>query len=107
VDAREPLREGLALAHRCGASALEKLALEELVASGARPRKPTASDTDALTPSEGRVAEMAAEGLTNKEIAQALFVTVKTIETHLWHAYSKLGIRSRSQLEGKLAPEPS
>jgi DNA-binding NarL/FixJ family response regulator len=57
---------------------------------------------DSLTASERRVAELAAEGRTNKEIAQALFVTLKTVELHLSHAYRKLGIRSRRELRAAL-----
>ena len=56
-----------------------------------------------LTPSEERVATLAAEGLSNKEIAASLVVTVQTVEAHLSHAYAKLGIRSRSQLGPRLA----
>ena len=70
----------------------------ELVASGARPRTKALSGRDALTPSERRVARMAAEGLTNREIAQALFVTMRTVEVHLTHAYQELDISSREQL---------
>jgi DNA-binding NarL/FixJ family response regulator len=55
---------------------------------------------DALTPSELRVARLAAEGLTNREIAQALFVTVRTVQVHLAAAFRKLGIDSRRQLAG-------
>ena len=55
-----------------------------------------------LTPTEQRVVELAAGGLANKEIAEALFVSVHTVETHLSHAYSKLGVRSRSQLSRDL-----
>jgi DNA-binding NarL/FixJ family response regulator len=61
---------------------------------------------DALTPSERRVAHLAAGGQTNRDIAQALFVTEKTIETHLSHAYQKLAIQSRSQLTSALAARP-
>ncbi len=61
------------------------------------------SGVDALTPTEHRVAQMAAKGETNRQIAQALFVTPKTIEVHLSHAYHKLGIRSRAQLAEHLA----
>jgi len=53
---------------------------------------------DALTPSERRVAQMAAQGMINRDIAQALFVTEKTVETHLGHAYAKLNVRSRADL---------
>jgi DNA-binding CsgD family transcriptional regulator len=57
---------------------------------------------EALTPSERRIAEMAAEGMSNPEIAQALFVTRKTVEAHLAGAYRKLDIRSRGELAGAL-----
>ncbi len=101
--AREPLEEGLALAHRCGARGLEKRALEELLATGARPRRAPASGRDALTPSELRVAEMAASGQTNREIAQRLFVTQKTVEAHLARTFRKLRVDSRVQLAGALS----
>src|ERR1700691_4256189 len=74
----------------------------ELSATGARPRRLFNSGRDALTPSEPRVARMAAEGLTSQEIAQALFVTTKTVDSHLGHAYTKLGINSRKLLADTL-----
>jgi DNA-binding NarL/FixJ family response regulator len=101
-DAREPLREGLDLAHRCGATALEERARTELAATGARPRRATLTGVEALTPSELRVARMAADGLTNREIAQQLFVTAKTVETHLRHVYQKLDVARRTELAPKL-----
>lgn len=91
-EAREPLREGLDLAHRCGAAPLEERARAELAATGARPRQAVFSGVDSLTPSELRVARLAAEGMTNREIAQSLFVTAKTVETHLRHVYQKLDV---------------
>ncbi len=103
ADAREPLRRGLDLARRCGATALAERAHGELLSAGARPRRLVLSGIDALTASERRVADLAAEGLTNREIAQALFVTEKTVEGHLAHAYQKLDIGSRSQLRGVLS----
>jgi DNA-binding NarL/FixJ family response regulator len=75
----------------------------ELLATGARPRRISLRGVESLTPSERRVAEMAAEGPTNREIAQALFVTPKTVEVHLSSAYRKLEISSRSQLPAALA----
>jgi DNA-binding NarL/FixJ family response regulator len=98
AEAREPLREGLELARRCGAAGLAKRAYDELAATGERVRRYTPIGVESLTPSERRVAEMAATGLTNRQIAQSLFLTIKTIETHLAAAYDKLGIRSRQQL---------
>ena len=97
ADAREPLRRGLELAYRAGALGLVTHAQEELAATGARPRTLALTGVEALTPSERRVARMAAEGMANKEIAQALFVTVKAVEVHL-SVYRKLQIKSRTQL---------
>ena len=98
ADAREPLARGLDLAERSGATVLGRRAREELAAIGARPRRAQLTGIDALTASERRVAEMAARGLGNTEIAQTLFVTRKTVEKHLSNAYTKLGVKSRSEL---------
>jgi DNA-binding CsgD family transcriptional regulator len=97
-ESRTPLRQGLDLAHRFGAAPLEALARSELEAAGARPRRATLTGVSSLTPSERRVAEMAADGLTNREIAQALFVTVKAVQWHLGNAYRKLDVTSREHL---------
>jgi DNA-binding CsgD family transcriptional regulator len=97
-QARGTLAEGMDLAHRCGAEALVERAHEELVQAGARPRRRALTGVDALTPSERRVAALAAEGMANKEIAQALFVTLRTVEMHLSNAYGKLEIGSRGEL---------
>jgi class 3 adenylate cyclase/DNA-binding CsgD family transcriptional regulator len=97
-DAREYLRQGLELAHKLGAAALEERAQTELAATGARPRRVMLSGVESLTPSERRVAEMAADNMTNKDIAQTLFVTPKTVEVHLSSVYRKLEISSRAQL---------
>jgi DNA-binding NarL/FixJ family response regulator len=101
-EAREPLRAALDAATRLAAAGLAARARDELAASGARPRRAAQSGRDALTPAEVRVADLAARGLANREIAQALFLTVKTIETELGHAYAKLGIRSRRELPSVL-----
>jgi DNA-binding CsgD family transcriptional regulator len=103
-DARDPLRRALDLADRCGARHLTTRARDELVATGARPRRRALSGSDALTPSERRVAWLAADGRSNPEIAQTLFVTVRTVEGHLTQTYSKLGISSREQLPDALPP---
>jgi DNA-binding CsgD family transcriptional regulator len=103
ADAREQLRHALELATICGAAALAARAEHELLATGARPRRIALSGVESLTPSERRVAEMAAEGPTNREIAQALFVTQRTVEVHLTSIYRKLAINSRSQLAAALA----
>jgi len=98
AEAREPLRAGMDGAQRCGAIALASRAHDELRATGSRPRRLTLSGVDALTPSELRVAKMAADGMRNREIAQALFVTAKTVDVHLMHAYRKLDINRRADL---------
>jgi DNA-binding CsgD family transcriptional regulator len=103
ADAREPLRLGRELATLCGAAPLAQRAETELLATGARPRRIASSGAESLTPSERRVAEMAASGDTNREIAQALFVTTKTVEVHLSSVYRKLDIRSRRELPAALS----
>jgi DNA-binding CsgD family transcriptional regulator len=102
--ARDPLARALDLAVRCGARPLADRAREELRAAGARPRRPWRTGVDALTPSELRVARLAAEGRSNREIAYDLYVTLKAVEGHLGRAYAKLGIEGRSQLARALAP---
>lgn len=108
ADAREPLRQALELASRAGATHLADQARGELVTAGARPRRDRIEGRDALTASEVRVAELAAEGRSNREIAQDLFVTRRTVETHLTHIYRKLKITKRTELKAKLevAREP-
>jgi DNA-binding CsgD family transcriptional regulator len=108
TEARGRLREGVDLARRVGAFGLAERANEEIAATGARPRKVLQTGLDALTASERRVAQLAADGMSNKEIAQTLFVTIKTVEVHLTSAYRKLEISSRTQLdEALLTPAPS
>jgi DNA-binding CsgD family transcriptional regulator len=103
AEARGPLREGLALAHQCGATPLEQRAHRKLLAAGARPRRLAVSGVDSLTPSEQRIAAMAAHAMTNRDIAQALFVTPKTVEMHLTNIFRKLGISARTQLPHALS----
>jgi DNA-binding CsgD family transcriptional regulator/tetratricopeptide (TPR) repeat protein len=100
TEARTHLRPGLEIAHGCGAGPLAERAATELRAAGARPRSPLRTGVEALTPSERRVAQMAAQGLTNREIAMALFVTPKTVEWHLAQTFRKLDLSSRRQLAG-------
>jgi DNA-binding CsgD family transcriptional regulator len=105
-EARDPLRAGLELARACGAIPLAERAYHELRATGASPRKLIRTGTDALTASERRVAGLAANGMSNKQIAQQLFVTVKTVESHLAQAYRKLEVSSRAELATKLTASP-
>ena len=106
AEAREPLRRGLDLADRCGMRRLAGRALEELHAAGARPRRSARSGLDALTPAEHRVAVLAADGLSNREIAQQLYVTRRTVETHLTHVFQKLQLSTRTDLSVALEPAP-
>jgi DNA-binding NarL/FixJ family response regulator len=103
IEAREPLRQALELAEACGCPPLVEAVRSELYATGARPRSAALAGVDALTARELRVATLAAEGSTNREIAQTLFVTPKTVEVLLSSAYRKLDIRSRRELAGALA----
>src|SRR5690348_14075842 len=103
--ARDPLARALELAAGCAAGPLAARARDELRAAGARPRRPWRTGVDALTPSELRVARLACDGRSNREIAGELYVTLKAIEGHLARAYAKLGIEGRGQLADALAPE--
>ena len=102
VAARALLAEALDLAADCGARPLAARARAELTAAGGRPRRERRHGLDALTPSELRVARLAAEGNTNRQIAHGLYVTLKTVETHLAHVYAKLGISGPSELPDAL-----
>jgi DNA-binding NarL/FixJ family response regulator len=97
-EARELLEQGLDIAVRSGAQPLVEQAEAQLAATGARPRRLLLSGVESLTASERRVAKFAAGGLSNKDIAQALFLTTKTVEEHLGTVYGKLGIGSRTEL---------
>jgi DNA-binding CsgD family transcriptional regulator len=97
--------EALDLAAECGARPLADRAHAELTAAGGRPRRERRRGLDALTPSELRVARLAATGQTNRQIAHGLYVTPKTVETHLAHVYAKLGIAHRGELPEVLAGE--
>ena len=100
--AREPLRAAIDLADRTGAAGFGDRARDEVRATGARPRRQRLSGPASLTASERRIAELAVEGRTNREIAQELFVTMKTVEMHLSNSYRKLDIASRGALEAAL-----
>jgi ATP/maltotriose-dependent transcriptional regulator MalT len=103
AEARELLREALDAAHRAGAKRLAEQAETELRATGARPRRVVLTGLESLTASERRIAELAGQGLTNREIAQMLFVTTRTIEGHLTSVFRKLQVESRDGLSAALA----
>jgi DNA-binding CsgD family transcriptional regulator len=98
ADAQHQLRRALDMAERAGAMPLRAYAREELLAAGARPRRTALTGPDALTGAERQVAALAAEGMSNRQIAQHLFVTQATVESHLRHVFHKLGIKSRTDL---------
>jgi DNA-binding CsgD family transcriptional regulator len=110
TEARELLREALDAAHRVGARPLGEYAETELRATGARPRRVVLTGLDSLTASERRIAEFASQGLSNREIAQMLFITTRTVEGHLTSVFRKLRIDSRDELPVALsegAPVPA
>jgi DNA-binding CsgD family transcriptional regulator len=93
----------LELANRLGARELESSVREELAVAGARPRRTSQTGAEALTAAELRTARLAAQGMTNREIAENLFVTPKTVEYHLRNAFMKLSVTSRRELQSALA----
>ncbi len=103
VEARDALRPALAAADEAGAMPLAERARRELVATGLRPRRAAIEGAAALTPRQRQICTLAAAGKRNREIGHALFLSVKTVETHLASAYRKLGISSRDDLELALA----
>ncbi|WP_217914989.1 helix-turn-helix transcriptional regulator [Miltoncostaea marina] len=103
AGAREPLRRALELAGACGADGLAERVRSELRAAGVRPRRDALSGVASLTPGERRVVDLAAAGHSNRDIAQELYVTPKTVEVHLSNAYRKLRIGSRRELGRALA----
>ena len=104
-QARLVLSQGLDGAARCGAQPLAARAREELRIAGARPRRDWSLGVEALTPSELRIVRLARDGRTNRQIAQELYVSIKTVEGHLARAYGKLGIASREQISRVLDGE--
>ena len=102
-EAHEPLTRGADLAVACRSESLRRRAVDSLAALGDRPRKLMFSGLDSLTASERRVAQLALEGRTNRDIAQELFVTPKTVENHLGRVYVKLGIKGRRELSASMA----
>ena len=97
-ESREASRRAMQLAGECGATALAERARTELQSGPGRPARVELTGPGALTAAEWRVCRQVAEGHTNREVAQAVFITEKTVERHLSSVYQKLGIRSRHQL---------
>jgi DNA-binding NarL/FixJ family response regulator len=91
----------LTIFERVGAPTWEQQARDELARVGPRRRSP-----DELTATELHVAELAAEGMTNREVAKAAFMSAKTVEAHLARVYRKLGINSRAELGARMGRRP-
>jgi len=106
-DACRALAQGLDTAARCGARPLAARAREELRIAGARPRRDWSVGIESLTPSELRIIRLAHAGRSNRQIAQRLYLSIKTVEGHLARAYGKLGVASRTELDRVLRPEKS
>lgn len=102
VQARPLLRQALELAHSIRADGLASRARSELWATGSRPRPLYETGAASLTRGERRVVDLAADGQANRQIALALQISVKTVETHLSSAYRKLGARGRHELTARL-----
>jgi DNA-binding CsgD family transcriptional regulator/tetratricopeptide (TPR) repeat protein len=100
--ARGPLRKALELSHLGGVTAVAERARIELEGTGARPRRMMLSGVESLTPSERRVADLAAQKLTTRMIAEQLVISPKTVEFHLRHIYQKLDINSRPALSAAM-----
>jgi DNA-binding CsgD family transcriptional regulator len=103
AEARRPLSLAVDLAHRGGMRLISRRAKTELLAAGARPRRDLISGPGALTPAEYRIAALAAAGHGNRDIAEQLYITLRTVETHLTHVFRKLDITTRSQLPTAMA----
>jgi DNA-binding CsgD family transcriptional regulator len=102
-EAREPLSRALDLAQRGGLRLIAQRAKQELIAAGARPRRDLLTGPGALTPAEYRVAALAAAGHTNQQIAEQLYITLRTVETHLTHTFQKLHVTGRGELADSMA----
>jgi DNA-binding CsgD family transcriptional regulator len=98
----ETLRLALDLAEQCNGQALARRALSELHATGSRPRRSRLEGPESLTEREAHVAELAGSGMTNREIAEHLFVTPRAVAFHLGNVYRKLGISGRAELPAAL-----
>ena len=103
VEAREQLASALETFERLGAEPWSERARRELRATGARARRRSAETRDDLTPHELQIALVIAEGVTNREAAARLFLSPKTVESHLSNVYRKLGVRTRTELARRLA----
>ena len=108
AQARPLLRAALDRAADSGTHLVAAQARAELRLAGGRPTARVGRPANDLTPGERRVVELAARGHSNRQIATALFITVKAVEWHLGNAYRKLGVRNRAELsQSTSAPAPA
>ena len=105
AEAGRALGDALELARECEARLVEERVLAELEVAGTRMQRAARRGADALSPSERRVVGLAIDGLSNRQIAEALFVTRKAVEWHLGNAYRKLDVRSRQELAGAVGEQ--
>ncbi len=105
AEAGRALGDALELARECEARLVEERVLAELEVAGTRMQRAARRGVDALSPSERRVVGLAIDGLSNRQIAEALFVTRKAVEWHLGNAYRKLDVRSRGELAGAVGED--
>ena len=103
LDAREQLRTAHELFLEMGIEAFAERAARELRATGATARKRTVDTSGDLTPQEAQIAKLASEGLSNPEIGGRLFLSPRTVEYHLGKVFTKLHIRSRTELAAALS----
>lgn len=106
VESRAPLKQAMELAQRRGALVTARNAHDELLASGARPRRMYVHGMHGLTPTELRITEMVVRGLTNREVAEAMFLAKSTVAWHLRNIFQKLGVDSRADLPAAVAATP-
>jgi DNA-binding NarL/FixJ family response regulator len=105
VESREPLRAARATFDAVGAHTWAQHADHELRATGERGWRPTAKPRELLSPQETQIAELAGQGLSNRDIGQRLFLSHRTVSSHLYRIFPKLGVTSRNQLTAALTDQ--
>jgi len=107
ADSRQPLREARDVFDAIGVGPWGERARRELRASGESSRRRAPHALDELTPQELQIVQMAAEGLSNREIGQRLYLSHRTVESHLYRVFPKLGVSSRAQLSAAIDRTPA
>lgn len=106
AESRTHLRSALARLEVIGAAAWAEQARGELRAAGERTAEHAPGASELLSPQELQIARLAAEGLSNREIGQQLYLSPRTVGSHLYRVFPKLGVTSRAQLAARLAAAP-